>query len=229
MARMFVGDIHGCCEEFKKLLEELGFYLGKDELFLTGDAFTRGPDPRGVWDMIKKTRARMVLGNQDYELLKQMLELMGGGTPDFEKPYHRAVFNAMRPVFDELCPWLNALPLCINDPDFLLVHAGINPEQGLNGTFREDFLDIRAWPPSNEKDAPRWHDWDGIVLPGNLPIIFGHDAQQGLVIKFDDEGNPIFIGLDTSCVYKGRYGGDDKLSAWNLEEKKLAQVDYIKN
>ncbi|MDE0228103.1 MAG: metallophosphoesterase, partial [Spirochaetaceae bacterium] len=52
---IFVGDIHGCRAEFEALLQAVDFAPGRDRLLLTGDAFTRGPDPLGVWRLIQAT------------------------------------------------------------------------------------------------------------------------------------------------------------------------------
>ena len=54
---IFIGDIHGCCAEFEALLKAVEFAPGRDRLLLTGDAFTRGPDPLGVWQAIRATSA----------------------------------------------------------------------------------------------------------------------------------------------------------------------------
>ena len=37
---------------------------------LTGDAFTKGPDPFGVWKLMLENGAEMVLGNHDAELIE---------------------------------------------------------------------------------------------------------------------------------------------------------------
>ena len=53
---IFVGDIHGCCAEFETLLSRpSGSRRTTTALLLTGDAFTRGPDPVGVWQAIRAT------------------------------------------------------------------------------------------------------------------------------------------------------------------------------
>ena len=46
MATIFIGDVHGCARELKKLLEKVDFQPQKDRLLLTGDAFSRGPEPQ---------------------------------------------------------------------------------------------------------------------------------------------------------------------------------------
>ena len=79
---IFVGDIHGCCAEFEALIKTVAFTAGHDRLLLTGDAFTRGPDPLGVWQAIQATGAEMVLGNHETWLLPQLRAIAAGGPPD---------------------------------------------------------------------------------------------------------------------------------------------------
>ena len=52
MRTIFIGDIHGCADELDRLLRKIAFQPERDRLFLTGDAFTKGPTPRAVWDQI---------------------------------------------------------------------------------------------------------------------------------------------------------------------------------
>ena len=98
---------------------------------------------------------------------------------------------------------------------FLLVHAGINPEKGFEGTTRDEFIAIRTWPPVEGIEGPRWYD---SLIPDHHIIIFGHDAPSGLVVKRRGDGTPYLVGLDSGCVYGGR------LSAYILEEERIVQV-----
>ena len=89
----------------------------------------------------------MVLGNHDDRLLRQLRVHRAGGVVRFRRPDHRRTHEALRPVLDELLPWLERTPLSIEAGGFVLVHAGIHPRRGLGGTSREEFLAIRTWPP----------------------------------------------------------------------------------
>lgn len=222
MARtVFVGDVHGCAAELQELLAEAEFVPGSDRLLLTGDAFSRGPEPLGVWDAIGATGAAMVLGNHDDRLLRQLRNLAGGSGVRFRRPHHSATYEELRPVAEKLLPWLESLPLCIEDGaldngGFALAHAGLNPDGGVAGTRREEFLTIRTWPPNGTLEGPRWHD---AIEPPAGTIIFGHDAPGGLTVRrLDGADRPWLVGLDSGCVYGG------SLSAWVLEEDRLIQV-----
>jgi len=215
MRTVFVGDVHGCTAELDDLLDAVGFTPNRDRLLLTGDAFARGPDPLGVWRIIEKTGAQMVLGNHDDRLLRQFRDLRDGREPKARKADHQFTFDQLRPVADRFLLWLEQVPLYIAEEAFLLVHAGINPEKGLARTTRDEFLVIRTWPPIGGTVGPRWHE---AYRPDGRLLIFGHDAPGGLVIRKDSSDRPYLIGLDTGCVY------GNQLTAYVLEEDRLFRV-----
>ena len=216
---IFIGDIHGCCAEFEALLKAVEFAPGRDRLLLTGDAFTRGPDPLGVWQAIRATGAEMVLGNHETSLLPQLQAIAAGGPPDALNQSHGLGLRELLPHAEELVAWLERLPLAIDEPRFLLVHAGINPDTGLAGSTPDELVYIRTWPPTGGIEGPRWHDH---LPPGGKLIVFGHDAPRGLVVKRPPGAGPgvrpYLIGLDSACVFGGH------LSAYLLEEDRILQV-----
>ncbi len=216
MRTLIVGDIHGCAREFEQLLSKLEFRRDSDLLYLTGDAFTRGPDPAGVWRLILDTDARMVLGNHDVRLPDRLRQHLAGSTMPTRWLNQLQTLEALAPVADSVIPWLESLSLWIDEPGFLLVHAGINPEKGFEGTSRDEFLFIRTWPPVEGIVGPRWHD---AYEPSGKLIVFGHDAPGGLVIKRRDDGSPYVVGVDSGCIYGG------PLSAYVLEEDLVVQVE----
>ncbi len=214
MRTIFVGDVHGCAAELVDILKKTAYAPSHDRLLLTGDAFARGPDPLGVWHLICEYGAEMVLGNHDARLLLQLGERLPSGKPGKTNADQRYTLRQLKPVHSQLHTWLKELPLHIKDDLFLLVHAGIHPERGLEGTSYQEFITIRTWPPTKSIEGPRWHDHYKKQYP---LLVFGHDAPGGLVIK-KHNGRPYLLGLDTGCVY-GR-----QLSAYILEEERLVQV-----
>ena len=158
----------------------------------------------------------MVLGNHDYQLPDRFRRYLSGASAPTLPTDHLQTLEALAPVSDDLIPWLESLPLWVDEPDFLLVHAGINPVKGLEGTTTDEFLAIRTWPPVEGIGGPRWHD---AYDPSGKLIVFGHDAPGGLVIKCRDDGSPYVIGLDSGCVYGGQ------LSGYVLEEGRVVQVE----
>ncbi len=71
-----ISDIHGCCVEFHKLLDEIRFSSG-DVLYVLGDTIDRGPDPVGVLHTMKEAPNIIPLtGNHEYLMLKTLPRLL---------------------------------------------------------------------------------------------------------------------------------------------------------
>ena len=159
-----------------------------------------------MWQAIRTTGAEMVLGNHETWLLPQLQAIVAGGCAD-------AVKESRGPQLRDL------LPLEIDAPRYLLVHAGVNPAAGLAGSTPDELVAIRTWPPNGGIEGPRWHDH---VAPGGKLIVFGHDAPGGLVAKRSPgtgpDARPYLVGLDSACVFGGQ------LSAYLLEENRIVQV-----
>jgi bis(5'-nucleosyl)-tetraphosphatase (symmetrical) len=123
MSHYVVGDIQGCHDEFRQLLDLIGFTPAHDRLWLVGDLVNRGPDSLGVLRTVKAfgAAAVTVLGNHDLHLLT-----VAAG---HRKPHRR---DTLGPILeaadrDELLTWLRTRPLVVRDGDLLLVHAGLLP------------------------------------------------------------------------------------------------------
>ncbi len=71
MALYAVGDIQGCLEPLKCLLERVDFQPARDHLWLVGDLVNRGPDSLGTLRFLYAMRDSIttVLGNHDLHLL----------------------------------------------------------------------------------------------------------------------------------------------------------------
>ena len=215
---IFIGDIHGCAESFQRLLDRLQIQCGSDRILLTGDAFTRGPAPQEVFRLIRDLGAEMVLGNHEDSLMKWLPAHVDGHGSDALSQERRAFLEAMGDEADALSAWMAALPLWIQNPAWLLVHAGVHPITGLGGTTRTQCLTIRTWPPRDGIVGRRWHDH---IVDRRKTIVFGHDAPRRLVLKRGQDGRPFAIGLDTGCVYGGL------LTGYIFEEDRLVQVEGL--
>lgn len=198
---LIVGDVHGCSAEFSALLDR----TQPTSIVLVGDLFTKGPDPGGVYSLIRETGARSVLGNHDDRLLRPTL---GDGSD----PHADACAAALERVDVHWRRWVAGLPLFIDAAGWTVVHAGIHPSGDRAKTTRRQALKMRRYPDDAHDDPPWW-----TLYRGASRIVFGHDARQGWVRR-DRDGEPWIIGLDTGCVYGGA------LSGWLVERQQLVQV-----
>lgn len=124
MAIYAVGDIQGCFEPLKRLLDLVSFDPAVDKLWCTGDLVNRGPDSLNVLRFVRDLgdSCVSVLGNHDLHLLT----LAAGGTV-YRRDTLSDVLDA--PDSGELLNWLRHRPLVYDDAEWglLLVHAGLHP------------------------------------------------------------------------------------------------------
>ena len=203
-----VGDIHGCGAELDDLMERAGFDPRHHNGILVGDLYTRGPDPRRVYDRIRELGLRAVVGNHEEHLLHLVRRILSGEKNiDTVRAGSRRAVDAFRSELDNLVSHLESLPYCIrsigeDDRAWVVVHAGVHPVGGFDPADKRIMTRIRSWPP-DDPVAPRWHE----LYTGEPLIIFGHDARHGLVVHRNGDGRPRAVGLDTGCVYGGRLTG----------------------
>ncbi len=125
MTRYAVGDLQGCFDPLRRLLDEVRFDPARDQLWSTGDLVNRGPQSLACLRFLRElgASARTVLGNHDLHLLA----IAHGIKKPKKSDTLREILDA--PDAAELLDWLTRLPLFHRDPsgDYALVHAGLAP------------------------------------------------------------------------------------------------------
>ena len=126
MALYAIGDVQGCYDELRALLDTLRFDPAADTLWFTGDLVNRGPESLATLRFVRDLGARAVtvLGNHDLHLLAVASER----SPLKRKDTLQGVLDA--PDRDELLAWLAGLPLLHHDAEreLTLLHAGLPPQ-----------------------------------------------------------------------------------------------------
>lgn len=127
MATYAIGDLQGCYDSLRRLLDRAGFDPATDKLWFCGDIVNRGPKSLKTLRYVVSLGDTVisVLGNHDLHLLA-LAEGAIEYTPRFETLYK--VLHA--PDSAELIDWLRRRPLAHYDPalDTILVHAGLWPK-----------------------------------------------------------------------------------------------------
>ncbi|KGK42068.1 diadenosine tetraphosphatase [Nitrincola sp. A-D6] len=122
MATYAIGDIQGCYDELRQLLDLIDFN-DTDHLWFAGDLVNRGQQSLEVLRFVSGLgeRAQCVLGNHDLHLLA----LHYGATRDKRNSTLQQVLEA--PDRNELMNWLRSRPLLVEDEKlgYILTHAGI--------------------------------------------------------------------------------------------------------
>lgn len=126
MALYAIGDVQGCFDALRALLNRLQFDPRQDRLWFTGDLVNRGPQSLEVLRFVAGLgdRAITVLGNHDLHLLA----LAHNRAAPKPRDTLRAVLDA--PDRDALLDWLRHRPLLYVEATsrLALVHAGLVPQ-----------------------------------------------------------------------------------------------------
>lgn len=214
-----VGDIHGCREEAAVLVE----FLKKernlstdDQVVFIGDYIDRGPDSKGVIDLmltLKREFPRTIFlkGNHEDMLLSYLGFEGSGGAAFIHNGGDRTLESygvdpTMTP--EEVCKkispvhieFFRTLDSYVIIGGYVFVHAGLSPLKDLRDQQYEDLYWIR------NEFIYNVHRFDKTVVFGHTPFL---DVLFHLPYK---------IGIDTGLVY------ENKLSCIELSAGEVLQV-----
>lgn len=134
MAVYAIGDIQGCYDPFRRLLDKIRFDPARDSLWLTGDLVNRGPKSLKTLRFVRDLGDPVitVLGNHDLHLLA-----LEAGAVRPGKRFGSLDKTLRASDREELCEWLRHRPLAHYDKqlDTLLVHAGTHPQWSVKKTL----------------------------------------------------------------------------------------------
>lgn len=222
MAIYVVGDLQGCLDCLKSLLDKLAFDPQADHLWCAGDLVNRGPSSLATLRFCKDlgSNFRTVLGNHDLSLLA----IASGAKAPSRKDTIQNILTA--PDRDELLAWLRQQPLMLRTGDYSVVHAGIPPQWSVDDAQRY----------ANELEATLADDASAreffTTMFGNEPACW-HDNLQG-----QDRLRAItnYFTRMRYCDDKGRLDFDNKLAPdqaptgflpWFAHENRKAAGDKI--
>lgn len=122
-----IGDIQGCYQPLRRLLDKLQFDAAEDTLWIAGDLVNRGPQSLETLRYVRSLgdAAVCVLGNHDFHLMALHYGLREPRSKD-----HTLEQVLQAPDRDEIIEWLRHLPIMFHDDNHrhTLVHAGIHPQ-----------------------------------------------------------------------------------------------------
>lgn len=219
MGRYVIGDIHGCADELRRLIDALPLGRGDSVVFL-GDYIDRGPASADVISYLISLQAQpagvewiFLRGNHE-DMFLSYLGLGGQHGDMFLINGGKATVASYQSAADPLLPEqvLRELPAGhlkfyqglqkyhVMD-SFLCVHAGIHPQKALEEQTDEECFWIRnAFIYSSHR------------LP--YTVVFGHTPQATVLYDL-----PYKIGLDTGLVY------GNMLTCLDVDEKVLYQIN----
>lgn len=173
MAIYAIGDIQGCYDELRRLLDVVKFDPGRDQLWLAGDLVNRGPKSLETLRFVKGLgpAAITVLGNHDLHLIATVVSLGKSGKKDTLAAILRA------PDCDELIHWLRHQHLFHHNGEFCMLHAGLPPQW--------DFELTRQMAREAEQ-AMQGADYERFfrAMYGNKPAVWRDDLPKSEKLRF---------------------------------------------
>lgn len=219
MSRYVMGDIHGCVEELRRLVEALPLDRG-DRLVFLGDYIDRGPDSSGVVSYLISLQKQLdeiefvfLKGNHEDMFLSYLgmsgqhgdMFLINGGKATLAS-YGLTAEKVLAPQALSAIPaehllFFEGLEKYYRMDSFLCVHAGIHPKKPLAEQTDEELFWIRNTFIYNSHTLP-------------YTVLFGHTPQPTVLYDL-----PYKVGLDTGLVY------GNMLTCLDVDEKVLYQIN----
>ena len=221
-----IGDVHGCFDELKTLLEKLGYIVDSDQVtppegrkaLFVGDLVDRGPKIpqvlRLAMKMVKQGTAFCVPGNHDMKLMRKLkgrdvqithgmaesLAQLAGEPPEFAT-------EAAKFIDDLVSHYV------LEGGKLVVAHAGMKEEmQGRgSGKVREFALFGETTGETDEYGLPVRYNWAS-EYRGKAMVVYGHTPIV------EPEWLNRTLNIDTGCVFGG------KLTAFRYPEKELVSV-----
>jgi protein phosphatase len=223
-----IGDVHGCLEELKELLQRLGYEVdesgsaashpeGRKAVFL-GDLVDRGPAVTGVlrlvMGMVSTGSALCVPGNHESKLVRALRGRNVQVTHGLAESLAQ-LGSEPREFREEVAEFLHGLVshLVLDDGRLVVAHAGMREEmQGrASAAVRAFALYGETTGEIDEFGLPVRHPW-ALEYRGKAMVVYGHTPVP------EPEWVNNTIDVDTGCVFGGA------LTALRYPEKELVSV-----
>lgn len=216
MKTFVIGDIHGCYDEFERLLEIIQGDFKKDRLILLGDYIDRGEKSLEVVERIINLEEEF--GRENIILLKGNHELMAieylegkGSNYMYNGGDHtiREYKRRNRKLLEHI-DFFKSLRNYYEDENYIYVHGGLRPGIKLQEQCEYDLVWIRE-----EFYLSSYSNTKGIIF-GHTPTTYINSSYYPVNINDN-------IALDTACVYDGY------LSALEIEDGRIMKVHQVKD
>ena len=229
-----IGDIHGCFDETKELMEKLGYEFSFDEtdplkfnarhpegrrVVFVGDLVDRGPRTpdvlRLVMNMVASSTALCVAGNHDVKLLRKLLGKNVSMTHGLAESWQQLESHPDE-FKQQASKFLDSLisHYVFDDGKLVVAHAGLKEAfQGRSsGRVREFCLYGETTGETDEYGLPVRYNW-AADYRGKAMVVYGHTPVPSA------EWLNNTICLDTGCVFGG------SLTALRYPERELVSVN----
>ena len=238
MRNIIIGDVHGCLDELKELINKLDL-VSTDHLFFIGDLIDKGPDSVGVvkyvYELSKLYTTVLILGNHEEKFLRFLYNKANNKkalaemktTPDFE--------ILASTLLDDEIGFLKQsyYTYKIKEQNIVLLHGGITGNcildfsinyqyqthtskqfKGLDLITKTRHLDKSGKFVSLGQENEHTQFWAETYDGKYGKVIFGHNPFIQATPKYFANA----IGVDTGCVFGGY------LTALIIKEHKIENI-----
>jgi len=205
-----IGDVHGCLDMLKRLIDKIKWNPTSDRLIFIGDYIDRGENSKGVIDFILKLKEdsafiQCLIGNHEQMFIDYLSgvdsqsSLLNGGLTTL-RSYEEMRGNKDDPLIPSShLDFFSSLLTMIELKQYYIVHAGFHPHIEIEDQTLNDMIWIR------EEFIYSDYDFGKVVIFGHTPF------NSPLIMKNK-------IGIDTGAVF-GNY-----LTCLELPEEKFHSV-----
>jgi len=217
--RLFaIGDVHGCFDSLRELVEHKIKIRKSDKLVFLGDYIDRGNQSRKVIDYIiglkdKDFDITTLIGNHESMLLETLvneeflLEWFRNGGYATLRSFG---IRSLKRLDGKYVDFFKGLQFYYLIDNFLFVHAGFNDK--ISNPLEDKYHMI--WSRREKYTNP--------VLKNKI-IIHGHTPVPELICRQEIQNKSQVINIDTGCVYAD-IDGYGRLSAYNPYSGELLSV-----
>jgi serine/threonine protein phosphatase 1 len=217
--RLFaIGDIHGCFDSLKELIETKIKLQKNDRLILLGDYIDRGDKSKELVDYIMELQVKdydivPLMGNHEvmlleaYENEKNTSKWIQNGGSETLKSFE---ISSLKSIDVKYIEFFKKLKYYHSFEDFIFVHAGFN--DNLVNPFTDYYSML--WKCKESYTNP---------LLVNNTIIHGHCTISTTICDERVKKGEKVINLDTGCVYKTKEG-KGRLTAYECTTRRILFV-----
>jgi serine/threonine protein phosphatase 1 len=213
-----IGDIHGCFDSLKELVENKIQLQKSDKLILLGDYIDRGEKSKEVIDFIIELLENgydviPLIGNHEAMLIaaceneKNISQWIQNGGDKTLKSFD---IGSLNDIESKYIKFFNDLRYYCSFEDFLFVHAGFN-DNVLNPFT--DFYSM-LWKCKESYSNPILED--KTIIHGHNPISVSK-CEERILAKHH------VINIDTGCVYNDKEGFG-RLTAYECNSQRILFV-----
>lgn len=215
-----IGDVHGCYDELKDLLDATDAFARQTEIVFLGDLMDRGPDPVGCVRLVRSVpTAKCIMGNHEDKHLrwaKHEKNRKETGKKNPMTPFDDKKLREHNALSEDDLKWMSKLPAtyCLA-PGWIAVHGGFEQaypldHQNYKTMIRCRYVDVATGkmasadnPYEQPEGTVHWAD----AWRGGSNVVYGHFCEELGTVRIRGWASHQRLcnayGIDTGACFGG--------------------------